>query len=86
MPPERIYAAITTGSMKNNAASLTDIEKRLLAEYMGGRKLDKDDAGDMRNMPNACATHPPVKDLDAPSWNGWGDLFEYPLPARQAAV
>jgi hypothetical protein len=47
---------------------------RLLAEYMGGRKLDKEDAGDMKNMPNACATHPPVRDLNAPSWNGWGDL------------
>lgn len=74
MPPERIYAAITTGSMKDNAAALTDADKRLLAEYMGGRKLDKEDTGDMKNMSNACATHPPVKDRNAPSWNGWGDL------------
>jgi polyvinyl alcohol dehydrogenase (cytochrome) len=74
MSPEAIYAAITTGSMKTNAASLTEDEKRLLAEFMGGRKLDKEDAGDMKNMPNACASHPPVRDLSAPSWNGWGDL------------
>jgi polyvinyl alcohol dehydrogenase (cytochrome) len=74
MPPERIYDAITIGSMKNNAASLTDPEKRLLAEYMGGRKLDKADVGDAKNMPNACASHPPVRDLNAPSWNGWSDL------------
>ena len=74
MPPERIYAAITTGSMKDNAAALTDVDKRLLAEYMGGRKLDKEDAGDMKNMPNGCVTHPPVKDVSAPAWNGWGDL------------
>jgi mono/diheme cytochrome c family protein len=70
MPPERIYEAITTGSMKNNAASLTDPEKRLLAEYMGGRKLDKEGVGDIKNMPNACASHPPVRDLNAPAWNG----------------
>ena len=74
MPPERIYAAITSGSMKDNAGSLNDAERRLLAEYMGGRKLDKDDVGDIKNMPNACASHPLVKDINAPSWNGWGDL------------
>src|SRR5215469_11065131 len=74
MTPERIYEAITTGSMKANAANLTDDEKRLLAEFMGGRKLDKDDAGDSKNMPNRCASRPPVRNLSAPSWNGWGDL------------
>ena len=47
----------------------------LLAEYMAGRKLDKEDAGDMKNMPNGCAAHPQVKDMSAPAWNGWGDLF-----------
>lgn len=85
MPPERIYEAITTGSMKDNAAALTDANKRLLAEYMGGRKLDKDDAGDMKNMPNACAAHPPVKDMTAPSWNGWGDLSNTRFQPAKAA-
>ena len=75
MTPERIYEAITTGSMKANAASLTDDERRLLAEFMGGRKLDKEDAGDAKNMPNQCGSQPPVRDLQAPSWNGWSDLF-----------
>jgi polyvinyl alcohol dehydrogenase (cytochrome) len=73
MPPERIYEAITTGPMKNMAAKLTDAEKRLLAEFMGGRKLDTSDVGDARNMRNVCSTHPPVRDLAAPSWNGWSD-------------
>src|SRR3954467_9250327 len=66
MPPERIYEAITTGAMKNMAAKLNDDEKRLLAEYMGGRKIDKEDVGDAKHMPNACASHPPVKDMNAP--------------------
>lgn len=74
MPPERIYEAITTGSMKQNASNLTDTEKRLLAEFMGGRKLDLGDIGDAKHMPNACASNPPIRDLKAPSWNGWGDL------------
>src|SRR5689334_10518567 len=67
MSPEHIYDVITTGPMKNMAANLTDDEKRQLAEYMGGRKLDTRDAGDARNMPNACAAHPPVTDLGTPS-------------------
>lgn len=74
MSPEAIYDAITVGSMKSNAANLTDDEKRLLAEFMGGRKLDKGDAGDAKSMPNRCSSNPPVRDLTAPAWNGWGDL------------
>src|SRR4051812_27880900 len=85
MPPERIYEAITTGSMKNNAASLSDADKRLLAEYMGGRKLDKEGVGDIKNMPNACASNPAVRDLNAPSWNGWGDLSNTRFQTARAA-
>ena len=87
MSPEHIYEVITAGPMKNMAAKLTDDEKRQLAEYMGGRKLDKGDAGDARNMPNACAAHPPMTDLSTPSWNGWGDLANTRFqPARSARL
>jgi polyvinyl alcohol dehydrogenase (cytochrome) len=73
--------------MKDNAAALTDADKRLLAEYMGGRKLDREDAGEMKNMLNACAAHPPVRDITAPSWNGWGDLFNTRFqPAKSAGL
>ena len=85
MPPERIYEAITTGPMKTMAARLTDDEKRLLAEYMGGRKLDLSDVGDAKNMPNVCPTHPPVKDMNAPAWNGWGDLSNTRFQSAKAA-
>src|SRR5579863_5977076 len=85
MPPERIYEAITTGVMKNMAEKLSDDDKRLLAEFMGGRKLDKDDAGDAKNMPNVCASHPAVKDLSAPSWNGWSDLSNTRFQPAKAA-
>jgi polyvinyl alcohol dehydrogenase (cytochrome) len=85
MPPERIYDAITTGAMKNMAAKLSDDEKRLLAEYMGGRKIDKADAGDAKNMPNLCPSHPAVKDLSAPAWNGWGDLSNTRFQPAKAA-
>jgi polyvinyl alcohol dehydrogenase (cytochrome) len=85
MPPERIYEAITTGPMKTMAAKLTDDEKRLLAEYMGGRKLDRSDAGDAKNMPNVCPAHPPVKNMNAPAWNGWGDLSNTRFQPAKAA-
>ena len=85
MPPERIFEAIATGAMKNMAAHLTEHEKRLLAEYMGGRKLDTSDAGDAKHMPNVCATHAPVKDMSAPSWNGWGDLSNTRFQPAKAA-
>jgi polyvinyl alcohol dehydrogenase (cytochrome) len=85
MTPERIFEAITTGAMKNQAAKLTDTEKLLLAEYMGGRKLDKEDVGDAKNMPNVCASHPPVRDMSAPSSNGWGDLSNTRYQPAKAA-
>ena len=73
MPPERIYAALTTGVMKTEAANLTDEQKRRLAEYMGGRPLGSAALGDASQMPNHCpaeATFPdPAK---GPIWNGWG--------------
>ncbi len=73
MPPERIYAAITTGSMQTQAANLSDEQKRRLAEYMGGRPLGSAALGDASQMPNRC---PAVNSLPDPSksaaWNGWG--------------
>src|SRR5215475_6254807 len=39
LTPEKIYEALTTGDMKNQAASLTDRQKRDIAEWIGGRAL-----------------------------------------------
>jgi polyvinyl alcohol dehydrogenase (cytochrome) len=85
MPPERIYEAITTGVMKNMAEKLSDTERILLAEYMGGRKLDKSDTGSMKSMPNPCPNHPPVRTMDKPTWNGWGDLSNTRFQPAKAA-
>ena len=72
MPPERILEVMTTGSMKNAAAALSDQDKRLIAEWVGGRKIDTDLVGAAEKMPNMCATHPQVRESNAPAWNGWG--------------
>src|SRR6185295_9671459 len=59
-------------SMKTVAANLSDAEKRTIAEWVGGRKIDTDAAGAAEKMSNRCAAHPPVRNLNAPGWNGWG--------------
>src|SRR6185437_16858664 len=40
MVPEHIYEVITSGVMQAMAAGLTDEQKREIAEYLGGRKID----------------------------------------------
>lgn len=72
MPPERIYAAITTGVMQTQAANLNDEQKRRLAEYMGGRPLGSGDLGDAARMPNHCPAQTMPDPSKSPAWNGWG--------------
>src|SRR5581483_10452180 len=72
MAPEHVYEVLTNGSMKAMAAGLTDQEKREIAEYLGGRKIDTRDIGAAKNMPNVCSANSPVHDLNGPAWNGWG--------------
>src|SRR5262245_16061354 len=54
MTPERILEAMTTGSMRNAAANVSDADKRLIAEWVGGRKLDTDLVGAPEKMANMC--------------------------------
>jgi polyvinyl alcohol dehydrogenase (cytochrome) len=73
MPPERIYEALATGVMKVHAQSLTDEEKRRVAEFMSGRPLGSAAAGDAKSMANHCPGNPPLAHPAAgPGWNGWG--------------
>ncbi len=72
MPPERIYAAITTGDMQTQAANLSDEQKRRLAEYMGGRPLGSAALGDASQMPDHCPAQALADPSKGPEWNGWG--------------
>ena len=47
-------------------------DKRLIAEWVGGRKLDSELVGAAEKMPNRCASSPQVRQSGAPAWNGWG--------------
>ncbi len=73
MTPERIYNALTTGVMKGQGSSLSEDQRRMLATFMSGRTLGSEQEGDAKNMPNQCASNPPMTDPSAgPEWNGWG--------------
>src|ERR1051326_5910358 len=73
MTPERIYAALTTGSMKTQGDALSEDQRRMLAAFMSARPLGSLAEGSAASMPNHCATNPPISDPAAgPAWNGWG--------------
>ena len=70
-PPERVFEALTTGTMAANAAELTDEEKRGLATYLTGKPFGS--AADRRAeaMPNVCpADGTPDMRLARAQWNG----------------
>ena len=86
MTPERIYQALTTGDMVTLSKDLTDLQKRDIAEWVGGRRLGAAENGDSKGMPNRCASNPPIRDLtSAPSWNGWSDINNTRFQAAKPA-
>ncbi len=74
MAPEKIYAALATGLMAPVVGNtMTDMEKRRVAETVSGRLLGSTGTGDAKAMSNHCASNPPLSDPAAgPAWNGWG--------------
>jgi polyvinyl alcohol dehydrogenase (cytochrome) len=72
MTPEHVLDVLTSGSMRSNAAALSEQDKRLIAEWVGGRKIDANDVGAVEKMTNVCTAHPAVRESNAPAWNGWG--------------
>src|SRR6266853_333499 len=72
MTPEKIYAALTTGVMQEQASALNDGQKKALAEFMAGRPLGSAASGAAENMGFQCRTNPAMSDpARGPAWNGW---------------
>ena len=91
MPPERIYDALTAGTMKSVGDGLSDTERRRVAESLSGRLLGSERSGDLTSMPNQCSRNPPLRMLKGPAWNGWGnglanDRFQSTAAARLTAA
>jgi polyvinyl alcohol dehydrogenase (cytochrome) len=92
MTPERVYEALTTGSMRAQAQDLGDGGRRAVAEYLGDRKLGAGESGAAAAMPNRCAADTRMVDVGSmPTWNGWGvdaanTRFQPPHAARLTAA
>ena len=73
LTPEAVYAALGRGPHAALTGP-TDADKREVAAYLGGRKVDVDQITDAKLMPNKCAANSAISDLSSkPSWNGWGN-------------
>jgi hypothetical protein len=48
MTPEHVLDVLTNGSMRSNAATISDSDKRAIAEWVGGRKIDNESVGAAR--------------------------------------
>ena len=73
--------------MSVQAKDLTDDQKRLIAQHLGGRPFGVAGAGDAKAMSNRCATNPPLGDPSAGAvWNGWSnDAVNTRFQSAQAA-
>jgi polyvinyl alcohol dehydrogenase (cytochrome) len=72
-PPERIYDALTSGVMKSVGDTLSETERRFVAESVSGRLLGSSAQSEARNMTNQCPSPAkPVAPGATPAWNGWG--------------
>jgi len=73
MEPERIFTALTTGTMKTVGDTLTDTQRRKVSASLGARPLGTGLSGEARRMPNHCARDAsPIDPAEGPRWNGWG--------------
>jgi polyvinyl alcohol dehydrogenase (cytochrome) len=72
MSPEAVYSAFSKPSHAQ-IFGLSDDDKKVLAAYLGGRKLGVTEIADAAKMPNRCASNSPMGELASQSsWNGWG--------------
>jgi polyvinyl alcohol dehydrogenase (cytochrome) len=73
MSAERIYTALTTGVMKPVGDTLSEEDRRRVAESLAGQLLGSAQAGDAATMPNRCSSNPPLRSIGQVNWNGWGN-------------
>ena len=69
MTPERIYDALTVGVMQAVGKTLTDPQKRMVAESAAGRLLGSSATGDAKDMPNRCPANASYSLAKGPSWS-----------------
>ncbi|WEK43973.1 MAG: PQQ-binding-like beta-propeller repeat protein [Candidatus Sphingomonas colombiensis] len=70
MSPERIFDVMLNGKMKEQAAGLDRVQKKQVAEFLGGRPMMDAAGTDVKAMSNLCKANPEFA-LRAGDWNGW---------------
>ncbi len=68
--PEDVLRALTTGSMKTQAAGLSEMEIRAVSTFLTGKEFGGTATG---RQTNYCPGPAPAIALDIPSWTGWGN-------------
>ena len=69
MSPENIVRSLESGAMKQQGASLTPDQRRLLAEYLTGKTLGQEIPSPKIGL---CAGTPAAFSPSSTDWNGWG--------------
>src|ERR1700761_350439 len=68
MTAESVFGALARAP--HAQMGLAEDDKRLVAAYLGGRKIGVSEAADAKAMPNRCANNPPLGDIArAATWN-----------------
>ena len=71
--PEQVFASMTSGKMAPYADGLDELQKRVVAVYVGGRPFGSAQSGDLSAMRGQCPVQTPLAALGSPhDWNGWG--------------
>ena len=78
MTPEHVFEVLSTGPMYPIVGqSLSDDQRRSVAESITGQLMGTSQSGAAATMPNQCAAQPAMADPAAgPAWNGWGAGLE----------
>ena len=72
LPPESILATLVSGRMAVQGAALSEEEKRVVAEYLAGKKLPAKADPDTAGVGKCVKNTPPSDFLKGAMWNGWG--------------
>jgi polyvinyl alcohol dehydrogenase (cytochrome) len=72
MSPEAIHNALVNGKMQLQGSTLTEADRRAVAEFLAGRPFDETPAAAAAST--MCTTSQPMSDpAGGPAWNGWGN-------------
>jgi polyvinyl alcohol dehydrogenase (cytochrome) len=72
LTPEAIHNALVNGKMQSQGASLSEAERRAVAEFLAERPFGSAPAASAANA--KCSASPAMTDpARGPAWNGWGN-------------